>query len=160
MVSNLVFSQLVLIAVVWLFLMLYGLWPAEPTATRPQTPKPLMPPRKRSKEPKSFMGLTHKPYCEACEQGVESRWEPPAPRHRLLSRHVAAGATSTPPTSSVLIPLVVMAAGSGSAIFALMAIRVVAPGVSCIAAAVGGIFWRPMARSFMANASRWTSSCT
>src|SRR6266567_1743295 len=94
MVSNLVFYQLVLIALVWLFLMLYGLWLSEPTAARPPTPEPLMPPRHRSKEPKPFMGLTHKPHCEACEQGVESRREPPcAPPPPLVStrgrrRHV------------------------------------------------------------------------
>jgi len=94
MVSHLVFYQLVLIAVVWLFLMLYGLWPSEPTVARPQTPKPLMPPRTRSKEPKPFLGLTHKPSCEACTQGVESRREPPcAPPPPLVStrgrqRHV------------------------------------------------------------------------
>jgi hypothetical protein len=86
MVSNFVFYQLGLIAVVWLFLMLYGLWPSEPTAARPQTSKPLMPPRTRSKEPKPFRGLTHKPHCEACEQGVESRRELPcAPPPPLVS---------------------------------------------------------------------------
>jgi IS1 family transposase len=77
MVSNLVFYQLVLIAVVWLFLMLYGLWPSEPPAARPPTPKPLLPPRKRSKEPKPVMVLTNQPHGAACEQGVESRREPP-----------------------------------------------------------------------------------
>src|SRR3989442_15699458 len=77
MISNLVFYQLGLIALVWVFLMLSGLWLSELTAARPQTPKPLRPPRTRSKEPKPFMGLTHKPYCEACAQGVESRREPP-----------------------------------------------------------------------------------
>ena len=41
MVSNLVFYQLGLIVVVWLFLILYGPWPSEPTAARPQPPKPL-----------------------------------------------------------------------------------------------------------------------
>ncbi len=86
MISNLVFYQLVLIALVWVFLMLYGVWPSELTAARPQTPKPLRPPRTRSKEPKPFMGLTHKPYCEACEQGVASRREPPcAPPPPLVS---------------------------------------------------------------------------
>jgi hypothetical protein len=94
MVSSLVFYQLVLIAVVWLFLRLYGLWPSQPTATCLQTSKPLMPPRTRSKEPKLFLGLTHKPYCEACAQGVASRREPPcAPPPPLVStrgrrRHV------------------------------------------------------------------------
>jgi IS1 family transposase len=77
MVSHLVVYQLALIAVVWVFLMLYGLWPSEPTAAHPQTPKPLRPPRTRSKEPKPFLGLTHKPSCEACTQGVASRREPP-----------------------------------------------------------------------------------
>ena len=47
MVSNLVFYQLVLIALVWVFLMLYGLWPSEPAAARPTPPKPATPPRKR-----------------------------------------------------------------------------------------------------------------
>ena len=94
MVSHLVFYQLVLIAVVWLFLRLYGRWPSEPTGARPQTPKPLMPPRTRSKEPQPFLGLTHTPSCEACTQGVESRREPPcAPPPPLVStrgrqRHV------------------------------------------------------------------------
>jgi hypothetical protein len=94
MVSHLVFYQLGLIVLVWVFLMLYGLWPSEPMATRLPTPEPLMPLRHRSKEPKPFMGLTHKPHCEACEQGVESRREPPcAPPPPLVStrgrrRHV------------------------------------------------------------------------
>ena len=51
MVSHLMFYQLGLIILVWVFLMLYGLWLSEPTAARPQAPKPLMPPRTRSKEP-------------------------------------------------------------------------------------------------------------
>jgi len=94
MISHLVFYQLALIAVMWVFLMLYGLWPSEPTAAHPQTPKPLRPPRTRSKEPKPFLGLTHKPSCEACAQGVASHREPPcAPQPPLSStrgrrRHV------------------------------------------------------------------------
>jgi IS1 family transposase/transposase-like protein len=94
MVSHLLFYQLGLIAVVWLFLMLCGLWPSEPTAARPQPPKPLRLPRTRSKEPKPFLGLTHHPSCAACAQGVASRREPPgAPPPPLVStrgrrRHV------------------------------------------------------------------------
>jgi len=94
MVSHPLFYQLVLLTLMWLFLMLYGLWPSEPMATRLPTPEPLMPLRHRSKEPKPFMGLTHQPHCEACEQGVESRREPPcAPPPPLVStrgrrRHV------------------------------------------------------------------------
>jgi hypothetical protein len=47
MVSHLVFYQLVLLALVWVFLMLSWLWPSEPIAARPTTSKPLTPPRKR-----------------------------------------------------------------------------------------------------------------
>jgi hypothetical protein len=86
MVSNLVFYQLVLIAVVWVFLMLSGLWPSEPTAARPPPPKSLMPPRRRSTEPKPFLGLTHKPSCEACAQ----------------RRRLAPGAALRPATASGL----------------------------------------------------------
>ncbi len=49
MISNLVFYQLGLIALVSLFLILYGLWPSEPAAARPMTPKPLLPRCKHSK---------------------------------------------------------------------------------------------------------------
>jgi hypothetical protein len=86
MVSNLVFSQLILIALVWVFLMLYWLWSSEPAAARPTTSKPLTPPRTRSKEPKPFPGLTRKPRCDACEQVVASYHEPPcAPPPRIIA---------------------------------------------------------------------------
>jgi hypothetical protein len=51
MVSHLVFYQFGLIALVWVFLMLSWLWPSEPAAARPMTPKLLMPRGKRSKKP-------------------------------------------------------------------------------------------------------------
>ncbi len=86
MVSNLVFYQGVLIAVGWLFLRLSGLWPAAPTAARPQTPKPLMPPRPRSTAPTPLKGLSHTPSCDALVQGVASRREPPcAPPPSLVA---------------------------------------------------------------------------
>src|SRR6266702_3559392 len=71
MVSHHVFYQLVLIILVWVFLMLYGLWPLESTATRLIIPQPNTPPRKRSRDPKPFTGLTRKPQCDACAQGGE-----------------------------------------------------------------------------------------
>jgi hypothetical protein len=72
MVSHLVFSQLRLIALVWVFLILSRLWPSEPAAARPMTPKPLMPRGKRSKKPQPFQGLTRKPCCAAGEQAIEA----------------------------------------------------------------------------------------
>jgi hypothetical protein len=70
-VSELFFSQLALIALVWLCCMLQWVWPSErviPRATRP--PPPLLP-RKRSREPKPLAGLTCTPPCAACEQAHE-----------------------------------------------------------------------------------------
>jgi hypothetical protein len=70
MVSYLVFYQLGLIALVCLFLMLSGLWPSAPAAAPPMPPKPLLPRCKHSQKPKPFPGLTRKPCCAACEQGL------------------------------------------------------------------------------------------
>jgi len=72
MVFNLFFYQIVLIALVWLFLMLAWLWPSEPTAVPPSPSQPVTPLRQRSKTPQPFPGLTCKPHCEACEQALET----------------------------------------------------------------------------------------
>src|SRR2546427_569785 len=86
MIPHLFFYQLVLIALVWVFLMLYGLWPLEPAAVRPPPPKPVTPPRKRSCAPQPFIGPTRKPPCDACEEGVAPRREPPcAPPPLMVS---------------------------------------------------------------------------
>jgi hypothetical protein len=79
MVSHLVFYQLGLIVLVWVFLMLYGLWPSEPAAARPMPPKPLLPRCKYSKKPKPFPGLTRQPCCTACEQAIETPRLQPSP---------------------------------------------------------------------------------
>ena len=87
MVSNLVIYQLVLIALVWLFLMLSWLWPSEPAAARPLPPTPVTPPRKRSTAPPPFPGLTRKPHCDACEQTIKDRRLPlpSAPPPKIIS---------------------------------------------------------------------------
>src|SRR6266851_2489827 len=79
MVSNLVFYQLELIALVWLFLMLSWWWPSEPAAARPIPPTPVTPPRKRSTAPKPFTGLARKPHCDACEHATPAPTVPPPP---------------------------------------------------------------------------------
>src|SRR2546427_11233692 len=106
MVSNLVFSQLALIALLWVFLMLSWVWPSEPAAARPRPPTPVPPPRKRSTAPKPFAGLTHTPHCEACAQGVVTRPQAPCPppptmdptrgrpRHVAHPRHLSPHPTS------------------------------------------------------------------
>jgi hypothetical protein len=79
MVSHLVFYQLGLSALGWLFLMLYGLWSSEPAAARPMLPKPLMRPCQRSQKSKPFPGLTCQPSCAACEQAIEAPRLQPSP---------------------------------------------------------------------------------
>src|SRR5881409_1885923 len=75
MVSHLFFSQLVLIALVWLCVMLHWAWPSDPAAAcpPPELP-PLLPKRKR--EPTPFAGLTTKPPCDACEYAAPARKPP------------------------------------------------------------------------------------
>jgi IS1 family transposase len=68
MVSHLLYYQLALLALIWLFVMLHLGWP-RPSATPPPAPDtPMKPKRKRSTEPKPFEGLTHKPSCACCAQ--------------------------------------------------------------------------------------------
>jgi hypothetical protein len=81
MVPTLFFSQLVLIALVWLCLLLQWAWPSD-TAACPPTPEPSLPKRKR--EPTPFAGLTTKPPCDVCEHAIDSRPQAPsAPPPRL-----------------------------------------------------------------------------
>src|SRR5712691_9361981 len=86
MVSNLVFYQLMLIALLWLFLMLSSVWPSDRAAARPIPPTPVTPPRTRAMAPTPFPGLIRQPHCDACAQAVASHREPPcAPSPRLIS---------------------------------------------------------------------------
>ena len=79
MVSNLFFYQLMLLGLLWLFLMLHGVWPSARPAQEQRTSQPITPPHKRSKEPKPFAGLTRKPHCDACAQALEAPMLPPPP---------------------------------------------------------------------------------
>src|SRR6266446_7891867 len=81
MVSHHIFYQLVLLGLLWLFMMLHGMWPSDRPVLAPRPPQPVVPPRKRSKEPKPFPGLLHKPHCAACEQAAQApeALPPPAP---------------------------------------------------------------------------------
>jgi hypothetical protein len=74
MVSPLVYYQLALLAIIWLFVMLHLTGP-EPSRTTP--PVPAQPKRRRSTEPKAFEGLTHKPHCVLCERETAHPQAPP-----------------------------------------------------------------------------------
>jgi hypothetical protein len=59
--------QLVILVLLWVCLMMSHLWPS-PTSGAPKTPTPpIKPKRRRSHEPKPFVGLTHKPHCAWCD---------------------------------------------------------------------------------------------
>ncbi len=77
MITDLIFSQLLLVALLWLCFLLHVLWPSERASACPRLPKPTPPPRKRSTDPQPFPGLLHKPLCAACEQAATPR--PKAP---------------------------------------------------------------------------------
>ncbi len=75
MVSHLFFYQLTLIALVWLFIMLYHAWPSDRLQRlRPPAPSPR---RKLCKEPQPFAGLTQKPPCALCEHEAAHPQPPP-----------------------------------------------------------------------------------
>ena len=84
MVPTLFFYQLVLIALVWLYLLLQWAWPSDPT-TCPPTQEPPAPLPKRHHEPKPFAGLTTKPHCDACKHATAPRPQAPsAPPPRIV----------------------------------------------------------------------------
>jgi hypothetical protein len=79
MVSLLFFSQLVLFALIWLFVILYLTWPprAVTAPASPALPESLKPKHSRSHEPKPFAGLMHKPHCALCERDTAHPTAPP-----------------------------------------------------------------------------------
>ena len=86
MVSHLFFYQLVLLGLLWLCCMLHAAWPSSDAAGVSRPPELIPPSRKRSRVPKPFPGLTHKPHCEACAQAAAPHQQVPcAPPPRIVS---------------------------------------------------------------------------
>ena len=77
MAPNLLFYQLLFVALVLLCLIIYVGLPHD----SPRVPKPPLEPQprrcRRSKEPKPFAGLIHQPLCETCEQEADTRPQAP-----------------------------------------------------------------------------------
>ncbi len=63
MIPDPLFYQLLLVALVWLCVMLHVVRPSQRAVTRPTPTESVTPPRKRSKEPKPFTGLTQALLC-------------------------------------------------------------------------------------------------
>jgi len=85
MASHLLFYQLLLVALVCLCFVLHALWPGARTGVRPTLLQPSPPRPKRSRKPKPFDGLLHKPLCAACEQAVASGHKAPSTPPPLLT---------------------------------------------------------------------------
>jgi hypothetical protein len=79
MVSHHFVYQLLLFALIWLFVVLHLTWPKRPVTAlaTPTEPEPLKPKRHRSNEPKPFEGLTQKPHCALCERDTSHPKVPP-----------------------------------------------------------------------------------
>ncbi len=65
MVSHLLYYQLAVLALAWLFVMLHA---TESKPGLPAPPMPAKPKRPRCTEPTLFADLTHKPHCALCER--------------------------------------------------------------------------------------------
>ena len=79
MVSDLFFYELLLLGLLWLCVMLSWVWPYDRAAPGLTTPTLAKPPRKRSRDPQPFPGLTRKPHCTACEQAAQEPAALPPP---------------------------------------------------------------------------------
>jgi hypothetical protein len=68
MISYHIYYQLVIIGLLWLCVMLHYFWPRQAAVSPPPPVQPVPPQwkRKRSKEPKPFVGLTQRPHCALC----------------------------------------------------------------------------------------------
>jgi hypothetical protein len=88
MIPHLFFYQLVVVGLRWLFVMLHAAWPSRCTTAQGTPAKPIMPRRQRSKEPKPFAGLTHKPHCALCEhEATPPKLPPPVPPEPMPPTH-------------------------------------------------------------------------
>lgn len=77
MIPHLFFYQLAFLGLLWLFVMLHAAWPSRCAMAQGTPATPILPRRQRSKEPKPFAGLTHKPSCALCEH--ETAYRQPRP---------------------------------------------------------------------------------
>jgi len=78
MVSHRLFDELLLFGLLWLCVLLYGVWQRSRVALGQSIPKRGKRATRRSQETKPFPGLMHKPHCPACEHAAEPTPRPPA----------------------------------------------------------------------------------
>jgi hypothetical protein len=73
MIPDRIDDPLVIILLLWLCCMLPHLWPSLHRGMPTRPGAPIKPKRRRSREPKPFAGLTHKPHCALYEQETNKR---------------------------------------------------------------------------------------
>ena len=78
MVPDGFFDELLLLGLLWLYVMLAGVWPLARVIPGLIPFPPAPPPRQRSGAPPSFPGLIHKPHCAACAQAPAPSAAPPS----------------------------------------------------------------------------------
>jgi hypothetical protein len=111
MAPNPLLYQLLVVALVLICLLIHIGLPDQPL---PMPQPPLVSNKRRrtrSKEPKPFPGLVHKPLCETCEQGADTRPKaagaPPAlltfTRGRRRTVDTSQHFTPSPPRSTCLL---------------------------------------------------------
>ena len=159
MIPALFFSQLVLVALVWLCLMLQWVWPSDRVTAQPTPPPPTPPRRKRRCEPTPLWASppsrTAMPVTKRMPPTRERLSAPPP--QIILTR-------GPPPSGQHLHPFLPQPDLCVSRLGRLvtsapMAIPMAVPGGNCCASPVAVIFSRPSARSFMASAPPSSSSC-
>ena len=81
MIPHHISYQLAIVGLLWLCVMLHSVWPSQGAVSPPPPVQPVPPQckRKRSKEPKPFMGLTQRPHCALCAYDANHP-EPQPPR--------------------------------------------------------------------------------
>jgi hypothetical protein len=88
MIPILLFYQLALVVLVYVFLMLCWLWPNDPAAPRQSMAPSKLPRRQRSHDLKPFAGLTQRPHCALCEhEAAHPQAPPPAPPEPMPPTH-------------------------------------------------------------------------
>jgi IS1 family transposase len=76
--DDLFFYEVLLLALLWLYVAGYWRRPRGRPKMGRATPTPATPPRKRSRDPQPFPGFTHKPLCMACEHAHVPAPQPPS----------------------------------------------------------------------------------
>jgi hypothetical protein len=118
------YDPLALVGLLWLCVMLHSVWPSR-GAVSPPPPEPPVPPlvkRQRSHAPPPFVGLPQRPHGALCEHEATHPEPQPPRRPAPMAPPTQRRGPSTPRCPFAPMPAGTLAAGSGLATSARMAI--------------------------------------